>query len=66
MLMEKGNGGRGVVLLLGFLACFALAFGGENEGVRPMPKSESHGSQTLSLSKDFKLILNLVPLQAVA
>ncbi|KAG6512541.1 hypothetical protein ZIOFF_030662 [Zingiber officinale] len=57
MLMEKGNGGRGVALLLGFLAFFALAFGGEDEGVSvwPMPKSESHGSQTLSLSKDFKL-----------
>ncbi|KAG6503367.1 beta-hexosaminidase 3-like [Zingiber officinale] len=57
MLMGKGNRGRGILLLLGFLACFEAAFGGEDGAVNlwPMPKSVSHGSRTLSLSKDFKL-----------
>ncbi|RRT61702.1 hypothetical protein B296_00034683 [Ensete ventricosum] len=49
---------RAVFLCVGFLAwLFVLAFGGEHDGVNiwPMPKSATHGSQTLFLSKDLVL-----------
>ncbi|XP_065041897.1 beta-hexosaminidase 3-like [Musa acuminata AAA Group] len=58
MPLAVGSWAREVLLCVGLLAClFVLAFGGEHDGVNiwPMPKSASHGSQMLFLSKDFVL-----------
>lgn len=58
MPLAVGSWAREVLLCVGLLALlFVLAFGGEHDGVNiwPMPKSASHGSQTLFLSKDFVL-----------
>ncbi|WOL17887.1 hypothetical protein Cni_G26680 [Canna indica] len=55
MSLLIGSGARGALFGLAFLAWFVLAFGGEGVNIWPMPKSLSLGSQTLYLSKDFKL-----------